>query len=189
MLDIKTQPAALLTTAEVKTYLTIDHSEDDALIGQLINRATAYLDGPEGYMGRALVSQVWYQTVPAFSSIMKIELGPVVSVDAITYLDPDGVSQTVAGESYYSHRDDRWTFVEPLPGNSWPTSVSARKDAVKIEFTAGWASSDPRLEAIKQGAAMLIGHFMQNTSAVENSPHFKVPMGVEDILAPFRIML
>lgn len=189
MLKIKTRPSALITNADVKSALKITHAEDDAEITKCIARAMAYLDGHEGYMGRAIAEQVWTQTIAEFPADIRLELGPVQSVDAITYLDSDGVEQTVDPTTYYLHHTDRWSFVSLVPGASWPGDVSTRKDAVKVEFTAGDADDSPDLDAIKQGAIFLAAHFHENPLPVESGPAFELPFGVRDILAPYRILL
>jgi hypothetical protein len=49
----------VLTLADAKPHLRVDHNDDDSLITALIAAATARLDGRDGILGRWLRQQTW----------------------------------------------------------------------------------------------------------------------------------
>lgn len=47
-------PADLITVDEAKSWLRVDHGEEDGLIAMLVSAASSHLDGPRGVFGRAM---------------------------------------------------------------------------------------------------------------------------------------
>ncbi|MEM6847594.1 MAG: head-tail connector protein, partial [Pseudomonadota bacterium] len=94
-------PAVLpLTLAEAKDHLRVAHSDEDTLITRLIETATQHVDGLDGILGRACITQTWTLTLDAFPSVIILPLPPCQSVAAITYIDTNGASQTLAVSRY-----------------------------------------------------------------------------------------
>lgn len=54
---VVTPPAPVVTLAQAKAHLRVDDGDSDALITGMIAAATRGLDGPDGWLGRALGSQ------------------------------------------------------------------------------------------------------------------------------------
>jgi uncharacterized phiE125 gp8 family phage protein len=76
---------------------------DDHLVDLLIVAATASLDGPSGELGRALMAQTWRQSLDGFPGTadpIELRLPPTIAVDTITYRDPAGAWQTLAGSEW-----------------------------------------------------------------------------------------
>lgn len=150
-----TPPAKpVLTLAEARAQCRIDAlgsppvHEDDELLGRFVAGATAELEGMEGWLGRALLTQTWRLTLPGFPrcgsgshSGVPLPLPPLQSVTSIGYTDPDGVEQTLAGSAYRVITEARVGRVEPVYGTSWP-STRTQSDAVKITFTCGYGADE-----------------------------------------------
>ena len=84
-------PVAPVDLARAKAHLNVFHDDDDAVISALIDAATAHLDGPDGWLGRALEEQVWKLAADGFpDGALALPVVPVVSVDSIT-VDGDGL--------------------------------------------------------------------------------------------------
>ena len=69
--DISQQaaPSALLTLAQAKSWLRIVHDSEDDLISMQISAVSAYLDGPEGVLGRFIGGGSYsFEYEPALSS-------------------------------------------------------------------------------------------------------------------------
>ncbi len=79
-----------VSLAETKTHLRVAHGEDDAYIGLLISAATQYLDGYDGILRRALVTQTWETDAD------RLPLAPVQSVTSGT-LKSDALGFYVEG--------------------------------------------------------------------------------------------
>jgi uncharacterized phiE125 gp8 family phage protein len=85
------QPISLV---EAKQHLRVVDNDDDDIIQLYIQAATEYVDGPYGFLGRALVTQVWQLTLDSFSAAheIKIPLPPLQGIISIEYDDPSGAT-------------------------------------------------------------------------------------------------
>ena len=85
----------IISIAEVKNYVRIDTSADDALIGHMITQARIW---SENYISRDIVAKnrTYYLDATA-TGLFDLPFGPVASISEITI---DGTATTV-----YSDRD------------------------------------------------------------------------------------
>jgi hypothetical protein len=146
---------------EVKHHLRYEDDDQDDLIEAYLASATAYLDGPAGILGRALVQQSWKLYLDRFPwasthvhnllgrlghhhrlhrAAIRLPLPPLMSVDEIAYVDTLGVQQTL-DPAKYTVRDGEIAAVEPAYGCSWP-SVRCQARAVSVTFTCGYGDAD-----------------------------------------------
>lgn len=190
-------PAAVaVSTADMKTFLKVDHSDDDDLIDSIVSAATEQLDGERGLLGRALITQTWRLTLDDFPcdtwanrhGSIWLPLPPLQSITSINYTDIDGNSQTVATSVYDVDTDSEPGRVFLKSGQSWP-SVKDIPNAVQITFVAGYgdAASDipsPILLAIKNLALRaydLRAPVLTGTIATE------LPWGLRQLISPYRL--
>jgi uncharacterized phiE125 gp8 family phage protein len=76
-LHLITAPLAYpVSLQETKSFLRVDAADEDATILSLIASATAYLDGADGIMGRALVEQTWELRDCEFGEWIAVPLPP-----------------------------------------------------------------------------------------------------------------
>jgi hypothetical protein len=181
ILSVVEPPAPVLDLVDVKLHLRVDTDDDDTLIAGLIDTVTADIDGPHGWLRRAIGQQTILLTAAHFPggwcgrglafdwsfgrtwgpdrSPLEIHLPcpPVQSVTSIVYLDASGATQTVDPTTYALV--DRVVF--PLGGASWPATAVFRPDAVKITYVAGFA--DGALPpAIRSGLLLKLGTLYAN---------------------------
>lgn len=123
-----------VTLTEVKEYLRVDHSVDDALIAGLIDAAVDMLDGPAGYLGRCLEPQTWELTLDRFPAAeIHIPLGPVSEVVSIAFDGHDGFERTADAFALdNTGRFGAWV----LPTAAWPSTLHTA-NAVRLRFIAG----------------------------------------------------
>jgi uncharacterized phiE125 gp8 family phage protein len=139
-LVLVTAAEPLVSLAEAKAHLNVDHSDDDTLIGIHVAAATAMA---EQWTGRAFAPQVWDQFDSGFpwhcDPAIKLALRPIISVDQITYVDQDGEGQTWAPANYslYGAGSGYGSSILPVPSASYP-ATQYRPEAVRIRFTAGY---------------------------------------------------
>lgn len=186
MLTLVTAPAAIAVSfEEAVNHLRIDEMEK--LVENLIAVATKHLDGRDGWLGRALVTQTWDLTLDAFPDCIRVPLPPLQQVTSITYVDSNGASQTLAAENYtVSPREP--ALIYPAYGTSWP-STRCQRDAVTVRFTAGYgdAASDVPLP-IRHALLLIIGHFYEHREAVMiGAAPMELPLAVDALLYPYRI--
>jgi len=177
-------PSAIMTVTEVKEDLLIEHDRDDAKLGRLIQRATEYLDGNAGLMGKALVSQQWTETFPFFESRMRLSIGPLIQLDSITYFDADDQEQTL-GDIYRAYDETLGPFLWQKQNTALPSTYD-RPDAVKVTFTCGYGDADAVPAPIKQAVSLLVGFWNEYTEAAAAEVTRPIAIGVYDLIAPFR---
>jgi len=203
-LTLVTAPPTWDLLADAKRQLRIDTSDEDVLLTALIAAAVEHLDGRDGILGRALLTQTWDLKVDAFPSAtpqnpyaaIDIPLPPLQSVDGVTYVDASGNVQTVSTAAYTVDLGGKWPGkVTPALGSAWPPTA-AIPDAVTIRFTAGYAASagSPSDDGggvpagIKHAVMLLVAHWYENRVPVNIGNIVNaLPMTVAALLAPHRV--
>lgn len=182
-------PAATpVSLAEAKAHLRVDFDDDDTLISALIDSVTAHLDGRDGVLGRALVTQTWRADFDGFASRIDLPLHPVASIVSVTYVDGAGATQTLSTTIYGFGQDSLGGYIYLKADQTWP-DVADRPDAVSVTFIAGVAADDPALAGIRAAMLMMIGDLYENReSAVVGASSSVVPMApsVWALLRPYR---
>jgi hypothetical protein len=147
-----------VTLAQVKQHrrLDSDDTSQDSTISILITAARRYA---EAYTGQSLITQKWRATMDRFPGVMlpatpfaavaawlptpqpsnEIQLlhGPIQTVDLITYLDTNAVSQTLAGSKWKLDASGIFPRIAPTYGNAWPDTLE-QIGSVTVDFTAGY---------------------------------------------------
>lgn len=186
-LTLTTAPsAAPIELEEAKRHCRVDHDEDDDLITGLIGTAIQYLDGPSGILGRAVMPQVWLLELGGWPGSIVLPVEPVRSV-TVTYVDRDGVTQTLDAEFYdlsaWPSHAVELTFVD---GFQRP-ELASDKYPVRIEINAGYADAASVPSPLKTAMKMLIGlWYEQREAAVVGTITAKLPMAVDALIAPYR---
>lgn len=152
-------PKRLLTLAEIRAHLRVTGSDDDAYIASIAGAVIDHMEGPEGVLGRALMSQQWRVTVDAFprSSGMRLPLPPTISIDAVKYVDTASVLQTVAANTYQLVETQGRARLMLAPAKSWPGDINQAAGSVQVEFTAGYGEASDVPSSIKAAALLSIG--------------------------------
>lgn len=180
-----TQPTlTMVSLEEAKRHCRVDFADDDDLIFALIQTATSYFDGYSGVLGRALLPQTWRQDFDGFYDVMRLPVGPVQSVTSVIYQDVSGVDQTLNASQYVLLTDDYGAYIQLAADQSWP-NVGERADAVRVTYSAGSATVIP---AIRMAALLLIGHWYANREAGVANSMSDLPMGVDALIAPHRVL-
>lgn len=95
---------------------------------------------------------------PRFSDICtryEILLPPLQSVSSITYVDTDGVTQTLAADQYLVDAKSAPARISPAYGVSWP-STREQNNAVIVRFVAGYGAASAVPQCIKNWMLMRI---------------------------------
>lgn len=174
-----------VTLAEVKTRLRIDGSTDDAGVARLITAATQYA---QNITRRVFVTQTWALILDGFPcGSIPLPLPPLQTVDEITYVDADGVTQTLDPSAYVVDKAGIIGYVHRAFGTQWP-ATRYQPMAVRIEFTAGYGAATTVPSDLISGLMLLIGHWDQSREAVViGTIVSSVPLSVDSLLAPYVI--
>jgi uncharacterized phiE125 gp8 family phage protein len=180
---------------EAKAHLRVDGNYDDGLIGNLITSARKYLDGKDGILGRALVSQTWELVLDTWptsgcgfaANAVQIPLPPLTGITSVKYFDTDGNEQTFSSANYTIDAVSEPGWIVLDQGVSWPALLNAA-NVITIRFTAGYATVP---EPISQAILLLIGHWYANRENVLTgfrAAAIDVPYTVDALSAPYRLV-
>ncbi|WP_426041508.1 head-tail connector protein [Brevundimonas sp. TWP2-3-4b1] len=172
-----------VTLAEAKAHLRVDHTDDDSLIGVLIEAATGHLDGWSGVLGRALVTQTWSQAFDAFADPLRLPM-LAKTVASVTYVNQAGATITVSSADYVLAADALGSFVECAYGVTW-SSPRDQTRAVTVTFTAGEAAASVP-SAIKAGILLMVGDLYANREGVVTGTITAINPTVSALIAPYR---
>lgn len=131
-----------VSLTDAKTHLRISNTKSDTTLTSLVAVAAELMDGREGILRRALITQSWRMTLDAFPAErgFRLPLPPLQTVDSIQYYDADNVLQTLATSEYVVIIDELFGRVELATTASWPSTYD-RDDAVLVTFTAGYGAT------------------------------------------------
>lgn len=171
-----------ITLEEVRAHLRIDHTDEDPTLQLYIDAATGYLEGPNGILDRALVTQSWSQAYSQFTDPILLPLGlqPVQSVTAINYYDEAGAAALLSDTLYRLVQAELGPRIERATDAAWP-GTAVRDDAVTVVFVAG---DEPLALAapIRQAMLLLVGHWYANREAVAAGAYAELPYAVTALL-------
>jgi uncharacterized phiE125 gp8 family phage protein len=126
--------------AQAKEHLRVVGSDDDAYIAALI---VAARQTAEGRLNRALMPQTLQAGFVTWGEVVRLPRPPFISVEAVEYLDAEGVVQTLDPDAYIVA-----DFVEPVGlmasyGNPWP-ALREQPGAVLVTYRAGYLDGVPQ---------------------------------------------
>lgn len=171
-------PADLpITLPELKDHLhlTEDDADQDATIMGYLRAVVSYLDGAEGVLGRALVTQTWIMTLdmfPRFYSTIRLPLWPAQSITSIAYIDSDGVTQTWAASKYKllnANTPSRPARIERAFGEVWPTTRD-ESEAVTITWVAGYGLRNAVPHQIRHMIMILVADAFRHPESFDVGP-------------------
>lgn len=119
--------------------------------------------------GRAFIAQKWRATGDAFPAAIRLR-PPVISVEAITYLDADGIERTLDPATYIVDKVSAPGYIVPAPGRQWPATQAGAINAVNVDYTSGYGESPEQLPAQARTyiLAKLVEQFDPNVAASGN---------------------
>src|SRR5262245_43459064 len=131
--------AAPLTVAEAKSHLRFFETVEDAVIAGYIRAATAALDGPDGALGIALITQPLElcTDVPCRWCAIRLPCPPLQAVESVSYVDQDGAEQTVNPAVYQAIGVGDQGWLALAYGQSWP-SMRFQPEALRVTYRAGF---------------------------------------------------
>jgi uncharacterized phiE125 gp8 family phage protein len=177
----------VITLAETRQHLRVDHPDDDDLILGLIDAATAYFDGRDGILGRAMATQIWELVLDAFpDDAIQIPLPPLQSVAAVQYYDVGGTLQTLNPSTYYVDNVSQPGWVTTIASADWPETLDGA-NAVIVRFSAGYGGAASVPASLKAAMKLFIGHLYNNREASVAIPIMELPLAVGALIAPYRI--
>lgn len=156
-----------VTVDEVRDALNIGHTSENPKIERRITSARTYL---EGVLRRWLFTQTWVENWPRFPFELWLTRWPVQSITQIDYLDPDGVSQTLAASVYQSNLVVQPARIREALGQSWPSIVTDTYNPVTVTYVVGFGDEADDVPATdKELIVRLAAHWHLNPDSVAGS--------------------
>jgi uncharacterized phiE125 gp8 family phage protein len=185
-LELVAPPSVLpISVADAKAHMRVDLSEDDVLIGGLVAAAVEATDG-QGFLGKAMVTQVWRQWLGNSPSDVRLAIGPVQGITAVKYYDTAGALQADTLGNYETIGTAAARYVRPKAGFSWPTAM-VRADAIAIEYESGYGDGAGDVpEPIRLALLMLVAHWYENRATAGEKRLEDLPFGFDDMLMLYR---
>lgn len=145
--------------------------DDDGLIQRMIDTVTNELDGIDGWLGRALITQEFEYSLDRFPKGDKRIHLPLTSrktadsaspIVSFTYNDVNGDTQTLVEDTdFIVNLKGDLQYVEPVYGTYWP-SVRVGTEAVTIKYNAGYGDTSADIpEVIRNYAFYRLGQLYE----------------------------
>jgi uncharacterized phiE125 gp8 family phage protein len=164
-------PAAL---AEVKAYLRISVSDEDALLAGLIRAAA---DLCEAFTGRALIDRAVEEMVAASTARTRLGAGPARAITGLATIDATGAATALAEDAFASGID--------AGGGGWVRLTSAVDTArLRVSYRIGMAADWNGVpEMLRHGIVRLAAQYYWQREQEGNGA---VPAAVTALWRPWR---
>jgi len=184
-----TEPTELpIAIEEVKDHIRWESAGgDEAQIALYMRSAVQQMDGAEGLLNRALVTQTWELTLddfpaphrrwPTKAAPIKIPLPPLQSITSLQYIDTAGTLQTWSSSNYKVLNVDsptRGGLIEPAFGEVWP-STRHESENVTITFICGYGTRESVPEPIRHLLLFAVADAYDGRSPVDAKPWMRTP--------------
>ena len=199
-----------VTLSDLKAFLRVDVTDDDALITGLGAAARALV---ENLTGRRLVNQTWAMFLDEFptnrpsirSQVLNtmnlvqlpfvdreivIPLGPCTAITALKYTDANGVQATFDASNYVADVKSEPARLGLKDTADWPDPEAGLQKmlAIEVDFSLGYgadgtAAPPELILAIK----MMAAHFYEHREAVSDMKMAEVPMAVGHLIDSYRM--
>ena len=192
-----------VTLAVAKAHCKVDIPDDDAYIGMLIAVAR---ERCEAEIHRAFVSRTYLLSLDGFPFAgaptvsqainserlpnicfgkIRIPKPPLLSIDSITYVDNDGITQPLGPSLYLVQSGGKLQgVVTPAYGLAWPVA-RYQLGSVSVAYTAGYGPASSVPASIGLAMLLCIGHWYRNREAVSAVAMAEIPMGAKYLLSAF----
>jgi len=174
--------ASIVSTADLKTFLRVDHSDEDTLIEALRSAAIEYV---QNYCNLQLGDLPAVMYLDNFEGMFEVPIGPVASIISITYNPTASTTSTLPTNQYYSdlkRKPARISIVSP------PSVYEYISNGVQVNMTLGYAEGsipDGLLHAVK----LLVAHYYENRNiVVVGTISSEVPNLIHSLLNPYRVI-
>jgi len=141
-----------VSLADLKCYLKITNTTDDALLQSLLDASTEY---GERYTARDFRVKTWRLLQDCFEEEIVLSRSLVDTVDSIEYIKDAAFTAATLADTYLKTQRQE-SILLLLSGKCYPTDGDDRQQSVKIEFTTrAFPCADSIKTAIKRHASFV----------------------------------
>lgn len=172
-----------ITLEQAKQHLRVYGVDDDAYITMLI---TAARQMAEGRLNRTIMPRELVATFDSWGHALRLFKPPVLSIEAITYIDTEGVEQTLTAGFLTNLMAEPARVVLDY-GSAWP-ALQSRVGAVTVRYRAGYESGTVPYPII-QWMLLAIGTMFNNRETLINGVSSAALAGgfVDALLQPYMV--
>lgn len=175
-----------VTLEEAKTQCRVDIDDDDDLIASLIVAARQWC---EKHDWRAYITQTIDYRCNQWPADDYFELPrpPLQAVNSVKYYDVDNAEYTLDPALYdVDYYNTPGGFYLHYNQN-WPATQLRLRNAIKVNYTAGYGAAEDVPETIKQAMLLLIGHWYENReNSTVGAVNRSIEFGVTALLSVTR---
>ncbi|WP_017979850.1 head-tail connector protein [Sphingomonas melonis] len=180
---VVTPPTPVVDLMEAKEHLCVDDDDSDFLVATYVEAATASIDGPDGWLGRAIGEQTLeaYCPAPALLGRTALPYCPVIEVEAVEARTGEG--WTTIDPAAYELRGDWLLFrTSAEPAGGWAIGDG---EGMRVRYRAGYENVPAPIRA---AILLMTGDLFRNRDTTSTVAATKIPMTttVENLLTPFR---
>lgn len=175
-----TRGTAVVSLADMKEFLRVDHSDEDTTITSLLDAASAHISDYCNRHFTASSTAVFYLERWRTASLA---FGPVTGVTNVKYNDTSGSEETLSDTKYYFETlTDNTTRIS---FHDTPDLEDYNASPVKITCAAGKVAS----ASVEVAMKLLVTHWYENRRAVVTGTiATEMPMSVRSLLSSERII-
>tara|TARA_R110002020_G_scaffold385529_2_gene596454 strand:+ start:523 stop:1104 length:582 start_codon:yes stop_codon:yes gene_type:complete len=177
----------IISTADAKTHLKVDVSDDDTLIDNLVAAAT---QSCEIFTNRYFTDTVVTQYSDKFPEIKLLYKSPVSSITHIKYYNSSDVLTTWDAANYILDDSSEPARVGLAVDASYP-DIADRINAVEVKYTVGYGSSASDVpQAIQQAILLTVGNWYQNRQeVVTGTIATQLPKSAQYLLEQYKVQI
>ena len=182
---IVAEPGAIcVSLAELKAFLRIASSEEEALFAGLLRSATEMC---EAFTGRALIERAVTETLAASGAWTRLGLSPVRAIEGAALLSADGSAVPLAAQDYAIDIDAAGEGWVRLTGAS-SLAASGAQRRLRVSYRAGMAADANGVpESLRHGIVKLAGHLLTHRDSGPNAATGAAPpAAVSALWRPWR---
>ena len=178
-------PAPVVSWEEADSHIRLDGDlSQQTYVESLIEGVTAHLDGPDGWLGRAIGLQTLEARFHgAVSSRVRLRYPPLIQLVSVKVLGSDGVEQEKDVADFRLAGEYLMMVSSSL---AWPWASEALQDeAIRVQYRAGFETPPAPIKlAILQMVADL--YEQRETFGPASLATIPMPATAQLLLEPFR---
>ena len=175
-----------VTLSEAKSHLRVESTDEDALIGELIEVARGYV---ERIVGIQLITQSWrqYEDCWPLTKCLNLKVRPVQSVSSITIYAADGTPTVISPIDYQldniSDLPRLYLEEHPSPGQTL--------NGIEIDIIAGFGDTGIDVpDTLKRAILLLVAHWYEFRGAVSpRDQPVSIPPGFDALISLHKRMV
>jgi uncharacterized phiE125 gp8 family phage protein len=152
--NITSPASAVVSLADAKAHVRVDHADDDAYITGLVAAATDYVEFRNTI---CIGAQTLAAECDQWSDFCRLPSGPVNAVSLVSYIEGAGAAQTLSSTVYELVKDGLEASIKLKYGQVWPSTRYGSR--ITTTFTAGHATVPP---VIVHAIKLLVSHWYEN---------------------------